>query len=60
MDEFGAFLGGVVLSALLIIAAIVHSQPEIKREEIYRFCLVKKIPLEECEIPKRPYKEEVK
>lgn len=58
MEEVGAFFFGALVAALIIIYGILNMQPEIKREELYRFCLVKKIPLEECVIPKKPYGEE--
>jgi hypothetical protein len=55
MEGVVMFLIGSFLSAVLIIFMMGKLQPEIKLEELYRFCLVKNISLEECKIPERPY-----
>lgn len=47
---FGVFITFVVVAGFFRVTA-----PEIKYEELYRFCLVKNIPLEECKIPPTNY-----
>lgn len=54
---FGLALGGLLVAAVFFIVFLT-TQPEIKHEELYRFCLIKDIPLEECIIPDKPYKKE--
>ncbi len=39
-------IGGMIISYKM--------EPDIKIEELYRFCLVKNIKLEDCKIPNKP------
>lgn len=52
-EDWATFLLGCFLSALLWAALDRVLAPELSREELYRFCLVKNIKLEDCVIPER-------
>jgi len=51
---------GILIGMVLGVVTFAKTQPEIKTEELYRFCLVRNIPLEECAIPEKPFKKEIK
>ncbi len=57
----GFFVGAFVVAAIaaILVFEMLKMQPEIKYEELYRFCLAKNIKLEECKIPDKPYKTEI-
>ena len=54
-NEMLFFLMGMVSALIFAIIVSVAFRPGIKEKELYRFCLIKNIPLEECKIPARPY-----
>lgn len=50
-----AFSMGLLLGFALGAVTIVKVMPDIPVDDVYRFCMVKNIPLEECKIPPKPY-----
>lgn len=42
---------GVILGVYIALSSI----PDIPVDDVYRLCMVKDIPLEECKIPPKPY-----
>ncbi|QEL16768.1 hypothetical protein PX52LOC_03737 [Limnoglobus roseus] len=56
MIYFPVFSLGCVFASLTVAFFMWLSTPQIKNEDLYRFCLVKNIPLEECKTPLWPAK----
>ena len=48
---FAAFFMGMVAALLAFIIIQNTTKVNISDEELYRFCIVRKIPLEDCKIP---------
>ena len=57
--EFGmkatAFTIGLLLGFVFGAVTITLAIPDIPVDDVYRLCMVKDIPLEECKIPPKPY-----
>jgi len=55
-EGVGMFFGGMFFAGAVIFLVLINTRPTLEEHELYRFCLIKNIPLEECLIPKKPYK----
>ena len=51
-----AFFVGILVATIIILTMQATMRPTLEEHELYRFCLIKNIPLEECLIPNKPYK----
>ena len=58
--EVGAFFMGALAATVIILTVQSNIRPTLEEHELYRFCLIKNIPLEGCLIPVKPYKIEDK
>lgn len=52
------FCMGMMFAATLMVVITFATRKTLDEHELYRFCLIKNIPLEECIIPKKPYRGE--
>lgn len=59
-DSISAFFGGVVTALACVFLIMYATRGTLEEHELYRFCLIKNIPLEECIVPTKPYKGEIK
>lgn len=50
-EAFCWFAGGALVALLLLGLIWAFKQPNISDEELYRFCIVRKIELADCVIP---------
>ncbi len=48
---FNGFFVGVLVALVSVLAVVKFSEPSVSNEELYRFCMERKIGLDECRIP---------
>lgn len=54
-EEVGCFAFGALVTVLCFVVYFAKTKDTLELHELYRFCLVKNIPLDECRIPPKPY-----
>lgn len=52
----GSFIAGLVFACIVAIAVNLGNEPTIARRELYRFCMVHSVPLEQCKTVPPLYK----
>ena len=59
-NDFAMFLLGIVVTFCFVIIIFIKTDTLISDEELYRFCIVRKIPLQDCKIPPFPLPKDYK